>query len=281
MRVSKQIGWSNEASLYYEILKELEGLYCTLCGVFSNTTTTTTSSSSTTTSTTSSTTSTTTTESPTTTTTSTTETPLNFNYGYLYNWYAATDTRGIASAGWHMPSVIELSTLAVYLGGQPTAGGPLKDVLYVHWDSPNTGATNTSKYNLVGSGQRGSDFILLKAECFLWTSTASAFMHSIYNSTVFNVSGYAQSYLKYVGMAIRLIKNSTSLSPGETGTYTGNDGTVYPTICVGTQEWLAINLYETEYANHDLITVVTDQSIWSTPLTTEARCVYNNDESNK
>ena len=50
--------------------------------------------------------------------------------------------------------------------------------------------------------------------------------------------------LKTNGASIRLVKNSTTLTPGQTGTYIGNDGTTYNTICIGTQEWMSEDLRE-------------------------------------
>lgn len=35
---------------------------------------------------------------------------------------------------------------------------------------------------------------------------------------------------------LRLVRTSTSLTPGQTGYYTGNNGVLYRTICVGTVE---------------------------------------------
>ena len=75
------------------------------------------------------------------------------------------------------------------------------------------------------------------------------------------------------------MKTTTSLTHGQTGTYTGNDGKIYRTICIGTQEWLADNLCETKYRNGDSIPEVTDDSAWAA-LTTGAMCAYNNDWSN-
>jgi len=37
--------------------------------------------------------------------------PFLFKYNHLYNWYAVSDTRGIAPAGWHLPSDDEWKTL--------------------------------------------------------------------------------------------------------------------------------------------------------------------------
>jgi len=59
-------------------------------------------------------------------------------YGYLYNWYAATDSRKICPNGWHVPTDGEWTSLiqftvptetvsATVIGTQsPTAGGKLK-----------------------------------------------------------------------------------------------------------------------------------------------------------
>ena len=93
------------------------------------------------------------------------------------------------------------------------------------------------------------------------------------------VLGFDSIVPKLAGAAVRLIKSVTSLSDGETGTYTGNDGKVYRTICIGTQEWLADNLCETLYRDGSPIPEVTDAATWAA-LTTGARCSYDNDESN-
>jgi hypothetical protein len=43
-------------------------------------------------------------------------------YGKLYNWYAITDPRGLAPAGWRIPTDTEWSDLATFLGGDAVAG---------------------------------------------------------------------------------------------------------------------------------------------------------------
>jgi uncharacterized protein (TIGR02145 family) len=40
-------------------------------------------------------------------------------YGKLYNWYAVNDPRGLAPAGWHIPSDAEWTTLGDQLGSDP------------------------------------------------------------------------------------------------------------------------------------------------------------------
>ena len=62
-------------------------------------------------------------------------------------------------------------------------------------------------------------------------------------------------------------------------TMTGNDGTVYKTVKIGDQWWMAENLRETQYRNLDGIPEITNTSVWG-GLETGARCVYDNEESN-
>jgi uncharacterized protein (TIGR02145 family) len=75
-------------------------------------------------------------------------------FGRLYNWYAVNDSRNIAPAGWHVPSDAEWTLLAAFLGGDSIAGGKLKESGYLHWASPNTGATNETGFTAPAGGYR-------------------------------------------------------------------------------------------------------------------------------
>jgi uncharacterized protein (TIGR02145 family) len=55
-------------------------------------------------------------------------------YGKLYNSYAVNDPRGLAPAGYHIPSDIELKTMYDYFGGQFNSGGyQLREENNKHW----------------------------------------------------------------------------------------------------------------------------------------------------
>lgn len=213
------------------------------------------------------------------------DTVEEIHYGALYNWYAATDVREITSAGWHMPTEADAITLQTYLGGGAVAGGKLKEIGTTYWTTPNTGADNSSGFNAIGAGLRidgvYDDF---NDWVEFWTSnhdpgdpdysTAPAIT---YNNTSFYV--WSQSEKKIAGISIRPLEDSTTLTHGRTGTYTGNDGKVYRTICIGTHEWLADSLAETKYRDGSAIPVVTDNAACAA-LVTGAMCYYNNDISN-
>ena len=215
-------------------------------------------------------------------------TPASVKYGFLYNWYATDDSRNIANTGWSVPTISNQRTLSTFLGGNTTAGGKLKETGFVHWTSPNISATNTSNFNARGGGTRIAGtgaFESFKEFTQYWGQGSNAsgghisvlkYDHATY--TAYNGS-VTYSFDERTGTAVRLIKDNTSLSNGQTGTYTGNDGKVYRTICIGTQEWVADNLVETKYRNLDAIPEVTPNNTWAA-LSTGARCSYGNDPSN-
>ena len=62
------------------------------------------------------------------------------------------DPRGIAPEGWHVPSDVEWVAMIDSLGGSAIAGGKLKATTL--WNSPNTGATNSSGFNGLPGGAR-------------------------------------------------------------------------------------------------------------------------------
>ena len=211
------------------------------------------------------------------------------SYGLLYNWYAATDARNIAANGWHLPTQADMTALMLYLdpGGiasSNTAGGNMKETGNIYWTSQSAGTDNSSGFNARGAGSRYEIFSELRGSFSMWLSDEyesdaerAYISYILYNNdTLYNNTPIS---LKYYGQSIRLLKDSTSLTHGQAGTYTGNDGKIYRTICIGTQEWLADNLCETHYRNGDLIPEVTDNAAW-VALVTGARCSYNNDESN-
>jgi uncharacterized protein (TIGR02145 family) len=206
-------------------------------------------------------------------------------YGLLYNWPAATDARYITAIGWHLSSRIEWVTLSNYLGGDSVAGGKLKETGVVYWLTPNTGASNEVQFNARGSGIRNISgaFNSLQSKGCFWTSYSvpgypalAVDVNIQYNQASIDT---LQSTERIQGMTLRPVKDSTALTHGQVGSYTGNDGRVYRTICIGTQEWLADNLCETKFRNGDSIPEVTGNAAWAA-LTTAGMCAYNNDWSN-
>ncbi|MEJ7740450.1 MAG: fibrobacter succinogenes major paralogous domain-containing protein [Chitinophagaceae bacterium] len=94
-------------------------------------------------------------------------------YGKLYNWYAVNDARGLAPAGWHVPSDAEWTTLTDCLGGDRVAGGKMKETGTTHWQTPNTGADNSSGFTGLPGGNRFffGPFNFIGLFGFWWSST--------------------------------------------------------------------------------------------------------------
>jgi uncharacterized protein (TIGR02145 family) len=104
----------------------------------------------------------------------------NALYGKLYNYYAATDSRGLCPTGWHVPTDGEWTILENHLGGSDVAGGALKSTATQPtsggWLSPNTGATNSSGFTAPPGGLRYDDggFHLMTNAGYWWSSSVSS-----------------------------------------------------------------------------------------------------------
>ncbi|MBN1199943.1 MAG: hypothetical protein JXA23_11370 [Bacteroidales bacterium] len=70
-------------------------------------------------------------------------------FGRLYDWQTAL---GVCPDGWHLPSWDEWDLLLDYLGYYLYAGGRLKEAGTVHWEAPNSGATNSSGFTGLPGG---------------------------------------------------------------------------------------------------------------------------------
>jgi len=137
-------------------------------------------------------------------------------YGGLYQWdemmqYVTTEgVQGICSDGWHLPTVGEWNSLVNYLGGDYLAGGKMKETGYTHWFEPNTGATNSSFFTALPSGDRATSgsFYGLGNYGYCWSSTeyASTNAKSLgQDNTVEEVKRI--NFSKEVGASIRCLKD--------------------------------------------------------------------------
>lgn len=75
-------------------------------------------------------------------------------------------------------------------------------------------------------------------------------------------------------------KETSFTTCGDGEGVTDIDGNFYPTVIIGNQEWMAINLKTTKYRDGSPIPNVINANQWIN-LSTGAYCWYKNDESNK
>lgn len=140
-------------------------------------------------------------------------------YGRLYTWYTITDSRNVCPVNWHVPSDVEWHSLIQYIdtNADPfnsdeslTAGGILKETGFTHWNSPNTGATNSFGFTALPGGLRGyfGTFIDLRNSGNWYSSSeldaTTPWIRSItYNYNKMLKWGYSKSY----GYSVRCLKN--------------------------------------------------------------------------
>jgi uncharacterized protein (TIGR02145 family) len=110
-------------------------------------------------------------------------------FGYLYNWYAAADSRKLCPAGWHVPSDAEWTTLiqiidptasASVLGTQSTSAGTVMKSTVTNtttnvgfgWN-PGSPGTDTRGFSALPSGYRNLDgsFSGIRNFTYIWSAT--------------------------------------------------------------------------------------------------------------
>lgn len=131
-------------------------------------------------------------------------------YGRLYNWRAVNDARGIAPAGWHVPSDAEWQTLITTLGGEAFAGGKMKETGTEHWVPYNADATNESGFTALPGGARLSDgvFTDLGQSCEFWSTTSYDGSYAWFVSVTYAGATAMRSYNnKPMGYSVRCVKD--------------------------------------------------------------------------
>jgi uncharacterized protein (TIGR02145 family) len=131
-------------------------------------------------------------------------------YGSLYNWYAVK-TNKLCPTGWHVPTLQEWTTLEDY-SPSGNIGGILKEAGTTHWLSPNTGATNSSGFRALPSGNRDIDgpFYNIGSIGYWWSSTEDemggyAWTHYMF----YNNDDYMKLHLNNTfGFSVRCIRDN-------------------------------------------------------------------------
>ncbi len=128
-------------------------------------------------------------------------------YGVLYNWSAALNA---CPDDWHLPEDDEWTILTDFLGGESIAGGKMKEAGTAHWNSPNTGSTNSSGFSALPCGYRSSNGTFYKVgDNGLWWSP------SLYSSSntwkrllsYTNAQVYRYNSEKESGLSVRCVRD--------------------------------------------------------------------------
>ena len=132
------------------------------------------------------------------------------SYGALYNWHTVS-AGNLCPTGWHVPGNDEWTTLTDYLGGLSVAGGRIKETGTVHWDSPNTGATNESGFTALPGGYRNYDgiFYISGNAGFWWSASEGDATQALYRYVYSNPSNViSSSTQKKDGFSVRCVRDN-------------------------------------------------------------------------
>jgi len=142
------------------------------------------------------------------------------DYGALYTYAAAiaddwtrdnNANQGVCPNGWHLPTDSEWTTLTDYLGGVSVAGGKMKETGTTHWNSPNTGATNSSGFTALPSGIRDTgsgSFLFVRYDGYWWSATESGSTYVYYRSLYDNSADVDRASLgKSNGFCVSCIRD--------------------------------------------------------------------------
>jgi len=129
-------------------------------------------------------------------------------YGRLYTWEAALTA---CPSGWSLPNHDEWTILTTYLGGEDVAGGKMKETGTTHWNSPNTGATNSSGFTALPGGNRSSSgsFGYLVNYGNWWSSSTGTSGTAAVNRNLNYYDGQVSwgYYSKTKGFSVRCLKD--------------------------------------------------------------------------
>ena len=133
-------------------------------------------------------------------------------YGKLYNWYAVNDPRGLAPAGWHVPSGVEFTILAEFLG-EDNAGYKMKsvggwnDCEDKYGEIQNGNGDNSSGFNALPGGHKLSSFSSIRTATIFWCANGNnglAFIRILSNC----INSFSRNFApKRVGACVRCLKD--------------------------------------------------------------------------
>ena len=130
-------------------------------------------------------------------------------YGGLYNWYVATDSRGLI-IGYKTPSNDDWDILREYSGGRYVAGASLKESGTSHWTESSSDVNNSSGFTALPGGLRSRGlFLYLNTETYYWSSTLFPMSSVAYTYYLisFGITFDNNGNYYYDGQSIRLVKN--------------------------------------------------------------------------
>lgn len=202
-------------------------------------------------------------------------------YGLLYNWFAATDVRGVAPTNFRVPTDADVATLFANFADTDAASIALKGTRIISIDGhPGWGDTsngdNSSGMTLYAYGGRDElgDYEVddMGTHLGIWYYIEEP--SALHVFVILDIGGLADfAVAEQSGCCIRCVSDTEPA----TAIVTDIDGNAYNWVQIGTQYWLTNNLKTTKYNNGDSITTGLDNAAWA--ATTDGAWAYPNGDS--
>ena len=128
-------------------------------------------------------------------------------YGKLYNWFAVNDLRGLAPAGYHIPTDTEWTKLSDYLGGDTATGGKMKNSS--GWNDKGHGNDSSGFKGLPGGYRNGYGGFHYVGDDGSWWSTSESYGSYAWNRVLSGSNSYLyrSDKFKNCGFSVRCIKD--------------------------------------------------------------------------
>ena len=129
--------------------------------------------------------------------------------GYLYNWYAISDPKGLCPSAWHVPSDAEWTTLTTFLGGESFAGSKMKSISTTYWNLSNVAPTNESGFSTLPGGYRVNDgsFNNINLNAFFWSATELDKNDAWHRYLNYNNNVFVNYFNKSFGASVRCLRD--------------------------------------------------------------------------
>jgi len=128
-------------------------------------------------------------------------------YGKLYNWYAVSDSRGLAPVGYHVPSDAEWEKLVDYLGGEGKAGDKMKSKQ--GWAEDGNGTNSSGFSGLPGGSRNDSGPFYNIGKYGYWWSYSELNTYSAWFCLLLYYDGdvYRSNFNKAGGFSVRCLRD--------------------------------------------------------------------------
>ncbi len=131
-------------------------------------------------------------------------------FGGFYNFNAIKNAAGLCPLGWSMPDDDDWAQLLEFLGGDSIAGGKMKEAGVMHWNLPNTDATNESGFTGLPAGSTVGNFSGFAYNAIWWSRTEEPFYPYETRVVILSTNSGSvtrQVYNKNEGCTVRCIKD--------------------------------------------------------------------------